>query len=185
MKDIFLQFLALYFSLTYTLNSAVKESRWNFGEESLEVYLFFMCLCCVAWRCGLWGDRATLNNGGTGTSVTGMCPPGPGTIHTYWGGKIPGATNDPAIILYTSLARSNTVTLGFDCSFRSWWLSSKIEETSFTWVGIKSKLVHWKCLFSVIRYRCVWTWSGEMERGSQHLHTVRILLNQLIQCYVL
>lgn len=96
-------FYSEFFSHIYLkLNSAVKESRWNFGEENLEVYLFFMCLCCVAWRYGLWGDRATLNNGGTGltrTSVTGMCPPGPGTIHTYWGGKIPGATNGPAIIL--------------------------------------------------------------------------------------
>lgn len=129
-------FYSEFFSHIYLkLNSAEKESRWNFGEENLEVYLFFMCLCCVAWRYGLWGDRATLNNGGTGltrTSVTGMCPPGPGTIHSYWGGKIyTGSHQRPSYYFLTSLARSNTVTLGFDCSFRSWWYLFKDRRNCF------------------------------------------------------
>lgn len=132
----------------------------------MEVYLFFMCLCCVVWRCGLWGDRVIFNNGGIGISVMGMCFFGLGIIYIYWGGKILGVINDLVIILYIFLVRLNIVILGFDCSFWLWWFSLKIEEIFFIWVGIKSKFVYWKCLFSVICYRCVWMWLGEMECGS-------------------
>lgn len=101
-RYIFLIFyFEFFFYIYFKLNFVVKELRWNFGEENLEVYLFFMCLCCVVWRYGLWGDRVIFNNGGIGficISVMGMCFFGLGIIYIYWGGKILGVINGLVII---------------------------------------------------------------------------------------